>query len=203
MTVEVAQISNTNTFQYAFNRVNDLATAMTNKAVTTDSNTAVGNAAISGAFTADTLYSSSVWLSNVASVDSANITISTPNTVMVANGSYHLNANGSWNPIIIPVTNSVFQTSGVVAQEIDSYRMDNYGGAEFFIRVTNNNANGYQACKILSFHNFVSAFSTEYATMVSNNTLGTFAVTSNTTHVQLFITPTSSNTSIAISRVNF
>lgn len=203
MTVEVAQISNTNTFQYVFNRVNDLANAMSTKAVTTNSNTAIGNAAISGAFTADTLNSSALSLSNVASIDSANITISTPNTIMVANGSYHLNANGSWNPIVIPITNSVFQTTGVVTQEIDSYRMSDFGAAEYFVRVENNNANGYQACKITTFHNFSTAFSTEYATMVSNNTLGTFSVTSNATHVQLFMTPTSSNTKVVISRVNF
>ena len=203
MTVEVAQISNTNTFQYVFNRVNDLANAMSTKAVTTNSNTAIGNAAISGEFTADTLNSSALLLSNVASTEAANVIISAPNTEMVANGSYHLNANGSWNPIVIPVTNSIFQTTGTVPQEIDSYSMSSYGAAEYFIRVENNNANGYQACKITTFHNFVTAFSTEYATMVSNNTLGTFAVSSNATHVQLFMTPTSSNTKVTISRVNF
>lgn len=203
MTVEVAQISNTNTFQYVFNRVNDLANAMSTKAVTTNSNTTIGNAAITGTFTSEALNSSALLLSNVASLDSANITISAPNTVMVANGTYHLNANGSWNPIIIPITNSVFQTTGVITQEIDSYNMSDVGAVEYFIRVENNNANGYQACKIITFHNFVTAFSTEYATMVSNNILGTFSVSSNATHVQLFMSPTSSNTTVSISRVNF
>lgn len=199
MTVTVAQISNTNTFEYAFNRVNELANAMSTVVVSTESNTAVGNAAITGTFTANVFRSSTVIVSNTTS----NVTISVPNTEMVSNGTYYLNANGSWNAIVIPVTNSVFQTTGATPQEIDNYVMNDYGGVEFFIRVKNNNANGYQASKVLTFHNGVNAFSTEYGTMISNNTLGTFAVTSNTTHVILFITPTSSNTNVSISRVNF
>lgn len=199
MTVTVAQISNTNTFEYAFNRVNELANAMSTVVVSTESNTAVGNAAITGTFTANVFRSSAVIVSNTTS----NVTISVPNTEMVSNGTYYLNANGSWNAVVIPVTNSVFQTTGATPQEIDNYAMNDYGGVEFFIRVKNNNANGYQASKVLTFHNGVNAFSTEYGTMISNNTLGTFAVTSNTTHVILFMSPTSSNTNVSISRVNF
>lgn len=199
MTVTVAQISNTNTFEYAFNRVNELANAMSTVVVSTESNTAVGNAAITGTFTANVFRSSAVIVSNTTS----NVTISVPNTQMVSNGSYYLNANGSWNAVVIPITNSVFQTTGATPQEIDNYAMNDCGGVEFFIRVKNNNANGYQASKVLTFHNGVNAFSTEYGTMISNNTLGTFAVTSNTTHVILFMTPTSSNTNVSISRVNF
>lgn len=199
MTVTVAQISNTNTFEYAFNRVNELANAMSTVVVSTESNTAVGNAAITGTFTANVFRSSSVIISNTTS----NVTINVPNTEMISNGSYYLNANGSWDSVIIPVTNSVFQTTGIFPQEIDNYVKNDYGGVEFFIRVKNNNANGFQASKVLTFHNGIDAFSTEYGTMVSNNTLGTFAVTTNTTHVILFMTPTSGNTNVSISRVNF
>jgi len=203
MTIEVAQISNTNTFQYVFNRVNELANAMSTKTITTDSNTTVGNAVVNGTFTATAFRTESILVTNSSSNVSANVIITSPNTEMVANGSYHLNANGSWNPIIIPISNSSFVTTGLVPQEIDNYSMSDYGGAEFFIRIKDNNANGYQASKVLSFHNFVNAFSTEYGLMVSNNTLGTFSVSSNSTHVILFMTPTSGNTSVSISRVNF
>jgi hypothetical protein len=172
---------------------------MSIKAVTTNSNTTIGNASISGTFAANSLVSGSIIVSN----SSSNVTINVPNTDVIANGNYYLNANGSWNPVVIPVTNSFFNTTGVVPQEIDNYAMSSFGGVEYFIRVQNNIANGYQASKVLTFHNNVDAFSTEYGTMVSNNTLGTFAVSSNTTHVILSMTPTSSNTSVNISRVNF
>jgi len=199
MTIEVAQISNTNTFQYVFNRVNELANAMSTKTVTTESNTTIGNASISGTFTASSLTTGSVLVTNSTS----NVTISVPNTVMTEAGNYYLNANGSWFPIVIPLTNSSFTTTGTIPQEIDNYAMSSFGGTEYFIRVKNNVANGYQASKVLTFHNNADAFSTEYGTMISNASLGTFSVTSNSTHVILFMTPSSSNTFVSISRVNF
>lgn len=56
MTVTVANTGNTNTFDYWRNRTNELAYAMTTYAVTAGgSNTAAGNAAITGTFTANTL----------------------------------------------------------------------------------------------------------------------------------------------------
>lgn len=48
MTVSVANTSNTNTFHYWINRTNELADAMSTKAVTVGSNAAVGNAEITG-----------------------------------------------------------------------------------------------------------------------------------------------------------
>ena len=56
MTVTVANTGNTNTFDYWRNRTNELAYAMTTYAVTAGgSNTAAGNAAITGTFTANVL----------------------------------------------------------------------------------------------------------------------------------------------------
>ena len=55
MTIIVANTANTNTFDYWRNRTNELADAMTNKTVTVDSNTATGNAAITGTFSATEL----------------------------------------------------------------------------------------------------------------------------------------------------
>jgi len=56
MTITVANTANTNTFDYWRNRTNELADAMTNKTVTVDSNTATGNAAITGTFSANVLF---------------------------------------------------------------------------------------------------------------------------------------------------
>lgn len=199
MTVEVANTGTTNTWQYFLNRVNELATAMTTKAVTTDSNTASGNAAVSGTFTANVLLANTVRVSNSTS----NIVISVPNTTVVANGSYYLNANGNWALIPTIIVSNTVSTTGTAPQDIDNYLMAGIGGAEFFIRIKDNNANSYQATKILSYHNTINAFSTEYGSMVSNVTLGTFGVSTNSTHVILTVTPTSTNTTINVSRVNF
>lgn len=199
MTIEVANTIVTNTFQFLINRVNELADSMTKKAVTTDSNTAVGNAAVSNVFTANVLIANTVRVSNTTS----NIVISIPNTSIVSDGNYYLNANGSWTPIVFPISAFSVNTSTTFTQEIDSYFMSQVGGAEYFIRIKDNNANNYQASKVLTFHNGVSAFSTEYGSMISNTTLGVFSVGSNTTHVILYVTPTSTDSSINISRVGF
>jgi hypothetical protein len=55
MTIVVANTELANTWDYLRTRVNELAYASTNYNVTTDSNTAVGNAAITGTFTSNTV----------------------------------------------------------------------------------------------------------------------------------------------------
>jgi len=164
MTVSVANVANTNTFDYWRNRTNELADAMSNKAVTVESTTATGNAAISGTFTAG---------------------------VLKANGGT-FSANG-------------LTTTGTSAQLLDSYAVATFRGAEYYISVKDNNANAYQATKILTVHNVVNVFSTEYATILSNASLGVFDanVASNATHVTLYITPTSSNTTVNFTKVTF
>ena len=199
MTVTVANTSNTQTFSYWLNRTNELADAMTNKVVTVETAATTGNAAITGTLTANVLAGNTVYLSNSTS----NVTISVPNTVQKSSGDYFLNANGLWTAVITPVISSEATTTGTSSQAIDNYAMASYGGVEYFIRVKDNNANSYHATKVLTFHNNVAAFSTEYGYMISNASLGTFAVSTNTTHVILSITPTSTSTAISLSRVNF
>jgi hypothetical protein len=167
--------------------------------VTTDSNTAVGNAAISSAFTANVLIANTVRVSNSTS----NIVITVPNTVQISTGDYFLNADGNWTLVISPVEILSTNTSLTSSQIIDSYNMSEFGGVEYFVRVKNNLADGYHATKILTFHNNVNAFSTEYGVMTFNGSLGTFAVSTNTTHVILTMTPTSACTTVNIARVNF
>lgn len=199
MTVTVANVANTNTFDYWRVRTNELADAMTNKVVTVETVATTGNAAITGTFTANVLAGNTVFLSNTTS----NVTITVPSTSQKTSGDYFLNANGNWSAVITPVTTVTYTTTGTSSQEIDSYAMTDFGGVEYFIRVRDNNANSYHATKVLTFHNNVAAFSTEYGYMISNATLGTFAVSTNATHVKLSMTPTSTNTSLTISRVNF
>jgi len=205
MTVTVQAITNTNTMEFWLNRTNELANAMTTVAVTTNSNTAVGNAAISSAFTANVLIANTVRVSN----STANVVIGVPNTTMISSGDYYLNANGSWAAIVTPVLAGVITTTGTGEQEVDNYNTTDYNGAEYFLHVKNNTANGYQATKILTVHNgntgspTPNAYSTEYAIVTSNGVLGTFTATSNGTHVRLLVTPAFSNTTINFSRVSF
>ena len=111
MTVVVANTSNTNTFDYWRNRTNELAYAMTTYAVTAgSSNAAVGNAAITGNFNAN-----SISIGN----SSINTAISTANSVQQSNGQYFLNANGSWSLVSAPTYTDTSNTVGNTAQVID------------------------------------------------------------------------------------
>jgi hypothetical protein len=73
MTVAVANTGN-NTLFYLRDRVDEMATAMSTKVVTTNSNTATGNAAITGTFTAGKLVANTLDISGGGSVSVANLT---------------------------------------------------------------------------------------------------------------------------------
>jgi len=226
MTIEVANTEVTNTFEYWRTRTNEMATAFSNAVVTTNSNTAVGNAAITGTFSANivvtnisTVNTSITVGSNVSlSTTSINVgnstvnssinstsfslsnstvsfTISKPTATQVSNGAFFLNANNSFTYVAVPVltTNT---TTGTSAQEIDSYAIASYSGAEYVLSIKDNNSNSYSMTKLLTFHDTGSAYVTEYATMNSNASMGVFSAASNATHVKLSFTPVSTNATI-------
>jgi hypothetical protein len=97
MTVLIQNTAVTNTFDFWRSRTNELAYAMSNSAVTVNSNTATGNAAITGTFTANTLITNtstvntsiSVGNSTVnAVVNSTSITFGNSSVVRVINTTY-------------------------------------------------------------------------------------------------------------------
>jgi len=191
MTITVANTANTNTFDYWRNRTNELADAMTNKTLTVDSNTATGNAAITGTFSANVLF-----LGNTTS----NLTISIPTTSQYANGKFFLNANGSFVLVQDTVRGNI-ETSGTTNTEINNYLTNTFASAEYLLAVKDNNANNYQSSKILISHDVDNAYLSEYAIIVSNNYVGSFFANSNTSHVRLYFNPTSTNTTINFTRV--
>ena len=200
MTVTVQNTLTTSTFDFWRNRTNELADAMTNKAVTVESTAATGNAAISGAFSATYFIANSyVKIANTTS----NVSIVVPSTTAVSNGQYYLNANGSWAPVVVgysPVTNSQVVTTGLSSQVIDSYAMASYTAAEYLINVTDNSANNKYASKVLTTHDGVSGYITEFAAITSNSVVGTFSADANTTHVRLNFTPALANTTVKFAR---
>lgn len=195
MTVIVANTSNTNTFDYWRNRTNELAYAMTTYVVTAGStNTAVGNAAISGNFNANTI---SVGNSTV------NTTIRTANTTQQSNGQYFLNANGSWTLIGAPTYASNAATTGTAAQLVDFYTFASYGAVEYLLNVIDNVANNRLVSKIMTVHDTGAVYTTEYATITTNTSnMGSFTANANSTHVRLYFTPVSTNTSVNFIRFN-
>lgn len=226
MTINVQSIALTNTIDFMRNRINELSSAMSTYVITTDSNTATGNAAITGTFTSNNLISNTITVNtgiyntnilvgnstvnttitstsvNISN-STANISLTIPSNTQIANGQYYYNANGSWSLITsqyIPLSNNSINTTGTSTQVIDSYQMNSYSTAEYLINVKDNVANNYYTSKILTSHNTANAFSTEYATITTNTYMGVFTSSTNTSHVLLNFTPVSSNTTVKFIR---
>jgi hypothetical protein len=89
MTVYIQNTAVTNTFDYWRTRTNELAFAMSNSAVTVESNTAVGNAAITGTFTANVLVMNTFSISTGGTVGNATVNASiNSSSISFSNGSY-------------------------------------------------------------------------------------------------------------------
>ena len=246
MTIYVQNTAVTNTFDFWRNRTNELAYAMGNSAVTVNSNTAVGNAAITGTFTANvlvsntytvntinanvvnmvttngnTVVSNSVVVNSVITVgnatvntlitntniyisnSTANINLTVPTAAQIANGQYFHNANGQWSLVPLsynPISNGSFTTSGTNPQVVDYYPVSTYSVGEYALLVLDNNANNKYASKILTLFDGSNTLITEYADLVSNSTMGTFSANANVSHVRLYFTPVSSNTTVKFVR---
>lgn len=193
MAITVANTANTNTFDYWRNRTNELAYQLSTSVITTDASgntyTTSGNAMVNGTFTASTLAIGNATI---------NVAIQTSNTVQQSNGQYFLNANGSWTTIPSKsLTSNTVTTTGLLNQEIDNYAVANNIGAEYLVTIKDNNANSYMSTKINSIYTGANVFSTEYATLISNVSLGVFnLIMPNVTHISLQFTPTSTNTTV-------
>lgn len=107
MTYTVANTATTNTFDYWRSRTNEVAHAMTNFAVTVNSNAAVGNAAVTGIFFANTLVAEVLRGGNTGS--SANLVINsnvTINAVFLAVGNSTVNVFSNSTNILVRTSTS-------------------------------------------------------------------------------------------------
>ena len=92
MTVSVANVDQTaDSFGGWLTKTNIIADALTNKVVTTNSNTATGNAAISGSWTANAVYANNIYGGTTALT--ANITFNTNATFIGVRTKLGLGAN--------------------------------------------------------------------------------------------------------------
>lgn len=92
-------------------------------------------------------------------------------------------------------------TTGTTGQIVDSWAVATYRSAKYTLSVKDNNANAYMLSEMLIIFDSVNPQTTEYGLIISNTSLGTFSANSNTTHVRLTFTPTSSNTTIKADRL--
>jgi hypothetical protein len=215
MTVLVQNTEVTSTFDYWRTRTNELSYSMSKAAITTDgylgmySVTAIGNAAITGTFTANVVTSGNSTVNTTTNSTSFSIsntttyiTITNPTLEQSANNYYFLNANGSWSiPKLVLTT---VDTAGTGDQLVDSWDLNTIYSAEYQISTIDQTANGYAAARVFVYHDTGSAYTTEYATMYSNATTGhiaTFTANVDQNYVRLWAKPTRSNVKIKFVRI--
>jgi len=131
---------------------------------------------------------------NGISVTAAGINV-LGNTGIVSNSS-GIFANATYIQSLVNVSNGSVTTSGTAAQDIDNFAKASYFGAEYLISVSDNNANNKYITKTLVMHDGSTAQITEYGSITSNNSVGVFSATQNTTHIVLQFTPSLTATTV-------
>lgn len=97
MTIAVANTTNTHSWQYALDRLNDIATAISTKVITVDSNTTSGNGVVNGSFQAnigkfDTILANG----NLLTITSNSFFSDTNATVTVGNSTINALMNSTY-----------------------------------------------------------------------------------------------------------
>jgi len=148
--------------------------------------------------------STSVILSN----SSSNVTLTIPASSEVSDGSYFLNANGSWSSIgSVSLISSGEDTSVTTANRtVDSYSITDFRGAEYILTISDNGStNNKHISKILTMHNTGEAYLTEYGQIISNTSAGSMGYTnariSSGNLILEFIPTTVSSVSVKFTRI--
>lgn len=204
MTVLIANVDTTNdTFGQWIQKTNYIIQAMSNVAITTNSNTATGNASITGTFFANNLHSN-----NLVSIGNGNsntlinqntivISSSTSNVLissvgMTINGltAFHQDYVSMGNTIVstgyidtdtitanveIKVGSTVISNTNIFANSINTFSLGVYSNASFGDSQANTLVN-------------------RYGITISNNPLGTYTVNSYMTSTDLWIQNIHANT---------
>lgn len=193
MGANITPIVLTNTMQYVIDRVNDLIAIANTRALISNSSV-VGNTSLEGTFTTTGFISNTANIANFNTTgivsNTTNLTL-TPNTInsSITNTNILVVGNTNMNSFSV-------NTTGTSVQVIDSFLLTTYGSAEYILDVKDNSANN-QTHSRLSILNSGTIFSTEYGILTSNNSIGQFTTTSNSTHAILNYQPlTSANTTV-------
>lgn len=186
----------TDTFYAWVSKTNEIADTF-KETVTVLKNTSgdmtTGNGFVNGYFGANTLTASYISGGNVQS--KGNLVITTNTALGNSSSQIKLTHNG-----ISETTSANLTTTTSDLQTYDTFLKTEYRAAKYIISIKNTDSSYYQATELMVLHDGTSAYSTEYATLLSDVTLGTFSVDIDSNNVRLRITPTFNNNEIKLSR---
>lgn len=194
------ELANVETGSYTFytwiNRTNDIIEVLKETA-TVKANTAgdmtSGNGFVNGYFGANTLTATYLKGGNVQSNSVLTITTNTN----IGNASISVN---TLHNNVAHVKASTHTTTNTDPQIVDSFTGSEFRSGKYLISIKETDSNYYQSTEIMLLHDGSTALITEYATLVSSATLGTFVANVDSGTVRLYITPTNDNNIIKYQR---
>jgi len=185
---------NADTFFSWITKTNDMLTAYS-ETVTVKANTAgdmsTGNGFVTGIFGANTITASVFKGGNVQSNSSLTLISNTVfgnssvEVTTLQNNVAHLKA-------------ASYTSTNTNAQVLDSFTSASFRGGKYLITISS--GTDYQSTEIMILHDASSAYTTEYATLLSGSTLGTFVANVDSGNVRLFVTPTNASSNVKYQR---
>lgn len=88
------------------------------------------------------------------------------------------------------------------SQVVDTYSLAEYRTAKFLVQLEKDSDSKYHATEILLTHNGSTVFMTEYGTIMTDSSLGTFDADINSGMIRLLVTPTLTNVSVKSKRIS-
>lgn len=177
------------TFGTWVGKTNEIAEAFA-ETVTVKANTAgdttTGNGFVVGIFGANTLTATTLRGGGVTT--SANIAIASNTSFGNSSSQIILTHNETSQ-----IKTSSYTSTNTNAQIMDSFAVTDYRTTKYLISIKNTNNDDYQSTEIMLLQDGTNALLTEYATLVSNTTLGQFSANINSGTVRLYVVPTLAN----------
>lgn len=195
---------NVDTFDGWILKTNNAINALVFNAVTTSNTTAgdytYGNGFVQGRFGANTIVATNIRGGNVQNSSNSGINVLS-NTVFTGT---KVNVNGyiTVGQGITRVSSANSTTTGTSQVVIDTFANTDYRTVKYIISVTDNNANNYQSTELMLMQSGGNVFITEYATLISNNSLAQFSANVDSGSVNLLYTPSSSSTTVNVNKIS-
>jgi len=193
---------NADTFYSQIVKINGIIDLCNTEVVTANNSsngaTTTGKGFVIGSFGANTIVASSISGGNtIASGNLAIVTNTaiTGTTVRVDNG-----INLGANSIVLTHGVRVVFAATTADQVADSFAASAYRSAKYVISVTDSVGSNYQCTEVLVLSDGTNTYTTEYATINSNNALATIRSDINSGNVRLLMTPLVAPVQVNISK---
>jgi hypothetical protein len=186
MAVNTANVNvSTDTFNDWLQKTNNIASIISNSAVTANTSLGIttGNAYVNGYFSANTL---------IAQDGIRGGNNSTANVLVIAAG---FSSNTS------TYVAGIASLTGTSQQLVDTFPIVSYRTSKYVLQV--NTAYGYQATELMLLQDgSANVIITEYATLTTNGSMGTFSSSIASGNVNLYVTPTQAVSTVSFQRTS-